>query len=110
MALLEESIGWNTMTDVILITKGNFPTIFKAFELVSHDCGRQAGHINYAVPMGWENSLHTIENRLKHLLETADSDFETLCIGEQSEAKDIVSQYKLELADGLLQRFFEEFQ
>lgn len=98
------------MTDVILVTKGNFPTIFKAFELISHDCGRQVGHINYAVPMVWEKSLHTVENCLKHLYDKVYVDFETLCIGEQSEAQDIVSQYKIELADGLLQRFFEEFQ
>lgn len=97
------------MTDVMLVTKDNYPSIFKAFEIISHDCGRQAGHTNYAVPLTYEKDLPIVEASLKVLIETADSDFEALCIGEELERKAIVEGYQLGITDNLLQKFFEEF-
>jgi len=97
------------MTDVFLVTQKNYPSVFKAFELISHDCGRQAGHTNYAVPLKWDKTIETIEYDLTRLLVGADSDFECLCTGDMGESAKIVKDYKLEVADQLLQEFFEEF-
>ena len=44
------------------------------------------------------------------LRSTADGDFETLCIGEQEEAQEIVARLRLQDADELLLRFSEEFR
>lgn len=95
------------MTDVVLITAENYPVIFRAFEMISHDCGRQAGHQNYAVPMEFNNDLGFINYVLSRLKE---DEFSVLCIGEQTEAELIVKQYGLTKADKLLQEFFEEFR
>lgn len=95
------------MTDVYVITPSNFPTIFKSFEIISHDCGRQAGHVNYAVPLSYEKDLPIIDNALRMLSE---EELTTLCIGEQTEAAVIVDRYGLRMSDELLQRFFEEFR
>jgi len=95
------------MTDVFLVTKNNYPAIFKAFELISHDCGRQAGHINYAVPLSWQSVIGEIDRDLANLLQNAKSDFECICIGEESEKDKIIKYYRL--VDKLLQEFFEEF-
>ena len=98
------------MTDVFLVTANNFPTVFKAFELISHDCGRQAGHVNYAVPRTWWSVIQEIERDLAKILEDADSDFECLCTGDEDERQRIVTDYRITLADKLLQEFFEEFR
>ena len=95
--------------DALLITKIEYPTIFKAFELISNDCGRQAGHTNYVIPLTWKNVISEIEKNLKNLFNDAETDFETLCIGEESERKAIVKEYRIILVDKLLQEFFEEF-
>ena len=98
------------MTDVVLITEQSHPSIFKAFETISHDCGRQAGHKNYAIPMEFESGLADAEARLKYLLENADLDFECLCIGESEERDKIVIAYGLNAVDNLLEDFSEEFR
>jgi hypothetical protein len=98
--------------DVYLITPQLHPGLFAAFELISHDCGRQAGHKNYAVPLEWVERIEKnggIDDRLNELRQTADSDFECLCIGDEDESKRVVAGYGLQDADELLQRFFEEF-
>lgn len=97
------------MTDVTLVTKESHPSLFKAFETISHDCGRQAGHTNYAVPLVYEDKLSQFESQLAKLLEKADSDFECLCTGDSDECRQIIKDYHLEVVDELLQRFFEEF-
>jgi hypothetical protein len=98
------------MTDVFLVTVTNYPTIFKAFELISHDSGRQAGHENYAVPKSWLSVINEIERDLTNLLQDADSDFECLCTGDDEDRNRVVHGYRLTLADKLLQQFFEEFR
>ena len=100
-----------TVHDVTLITKDSHPALFQAFELISHDCGRQAGHTNYAVPLAefQPAQLDEFDLQLMRLCRDADSDFDCLCIGDQDESQRIVRDYKLEAADTLLQRFFEEF-
>lgn len=95
--------------DVLLVTAESHPALFKAFELISHDCGRQAGHRNYAVPLEYADKLPYIEQNLQALLDRADADFETLCIGEAEESAAVVRGYQLAVTDELLQRFFEEF-
>lgn len=95
--------------DVIVITEQSHPTLFKAFELISHDCGRQAGHTNYCVPDHYDALLPLAEQVLAGLLKHSAEEFETLCIGEQSESQAIVQKYGLLRTDELLQRFFEEF-
>lgn len=95
------------MTDVVVITSDNFPVLFRAFETISHDCGRQAGHKNYAVPMSYEKDLPTINEFLRRL---TNEQLETLCIGEQTEAQKLLTNAGLKMADELLQRFFEEFR
>jgi hypothetical protein len=95
-------------TDIILITEKEFPFLFKAFEMISHDNGGQAGHTNYAISMSWKSTIHEIEHDLKELHEDADSDFECLCIGEETEREWVVINRRITLADKLLQEFFEE--
>lgn len=97
------------MTDVFLVTATSHQALFKAFELISHDCGRQAGHINYAVPLVYQDKIQSFEDKLAYLWMNADSDFECLCTGDWDERGRIVKDYKLEEVDELLQRFFEEF-
>lgn len=95
--------------DVLLVTKLEYPALFKAFELISHDCGRQAGHENYAIPLTWKSTIRAIEMNLANILMSADSDFECLCIGEEVEQQRIVIDYRIPLVDELLTEFFEEF-
>lgn len=98
--------------DVYLITKELHPGLFAAFELISHDCGRQAGHTNYAVPLEWVERIEKdggIDDQLQALRAEADSDFECLCIGDDTEMQAVVDAYHLQTANELLQRFFEEF-
>lgn len=97
------------MIDVILVTKDNYPTIFKAFELISHDGGRQAGHINYAVPIVYEKDLSIFEDCLSFLLKKSEQSFEDFCIGEEENRKRIVKEYLMIKTDEFLQRFSEEF-
>lgn len=92
--------------DVIVITKESHPTLFLAFEAISHDCGRQAGHRNYVVPDSYAQLLTVIEPLLVSL---TPEEFSTLCIGEETEKAAIVERYGLIQTDELLQRFFEEF-
>lgn len=102
--------------DVVLVTKDSHPALFKAFELISHDNGRQAGHVNYAIPMDYyvdppELGVHLdrLNWQLQMLLDLADVDFEALCIGDEDARQRIVKERGLEDVDLLLQRFFEEF-
>jgi hypothetical protein len=94
--------------DVILITEKEFPFVFKAFEMIAHDNGAQAGHTNFAISMSWKSTIGAIEDDLKALHEEADLDFETLCIGERDLQREVVINRRLTLADKLLQEFFEE--
>ncbi len=99
--------------DVYLITKQLHPGLFAAFELISHDCGRQAGHLNYAVPLEWVERIETvggIDDQLEVLRKGAPDNFTILCIGEERECDDIVQKYRLQDANRLLQAFFEEFE
>lgn len=95
------------ISDMMLITAESYPSIFKAFETISHDSGNQAGHVNYAIPLSWEKQLPFIEHNLSQLLLNADGDFECLCIGDEDDRTRIVKDYKLEITDKLLQEFFE---
>lgn len=94
---------------MILITRATHPALFEAFERISHDCGRQAGHQNYAIPLTYAPRLAGMEESLKRLLTRHPDKFETLCIGEESDRQAIVGQYLLFDTDALLQRVFEEF-
>lgn len=97
------------MVDVFLVTATTCPATFAAFEIIAHDSGRGAGHQNYAVPLEWLEQIGAIETELQALREASLTDFETVCIGEQTEAQTIVTRQGITLADRLLQRFFEEF-
>ena len=94
--------------DVFLITIENYPTLFKAFEMISHDAGNGAGHKNYSISLKWKEVIEVVEYNLKVMLESADSDFECLCIGDEDDRNRIVREYKIEVTDKLLQDFFEE--
>ena len=97
--------------DVTLVTKTSHPAIFAAFELISHDGGRQAGHQNYVVPLAefTPAQLDDFDLQLMRLSRDADSDFDCLCTGDEEERNRIVKDYNLADVDRLLQRFFEEF-
>lgn len=95
--------------DVLLITAASHPALFKAFELISHDGGRQAGHTNYAIPLEYADRAPLINDNLQALLDQSADDFEALCIGEETDAQRVVQGYQLAITDELLQRFFEEF-
>lgn len=98
--------------DVYLITPALHPGLFAAFEMISHDCGRQAGHTNYAVPLEWVERIEKvggIDDQLKMLRETAPGAFYSLCVGEEIECAEVVTQFSLQDVDELLQLFFAEF-
>jgi len=94
----------------MVITAASHPALFAAFELISHDTGRQAGHQNYAIPLEYTTHLTAIEGRLAELRTTVECDFETLCIGEEMEMEQVARAHGLEYSNTLLQRFFEEFE
>jgi hypothetical protein len=98
------------MTDVFLVTKFKYSSIFNAFELISHDCGRQAGHLNYAIPLSWEKEAINIDFKLRQLEKDSKEAFETFCIGEKGKAEEIAQLRNMNDANDLLQRFFEEFR
>ena len=91
------------------ITALSHPTLFRAFETISHDCGRQAGHEVYTVPHPWDAVVPVADTALASL---SASDFETVCIGETTEAEEIIhnSTLDMEMVGELLDAFFEEFE
>lgn len=98
------------MTDVFLVTKDNYPTLFQAFELISHDCGRRAGHTNYAVPLAYQGDVLRYDWQLAKLHADNADDFILFCIGAEENKERLVQAHDLGECDGLLQRFFEEFR
>lgn len=94
--------GW------VLVTQQSYPTLFRAFETISHDVGAGAGHTNYSVPPEWVDKLALVEKELS-LLSTAD--LETLLIGEDSEAIAIVARSdNLLIVHKMLNAFFDDWE
>lgn len=86
------------------VTKSSHPTIFEAFETISHDCGARAGHSFYEVPAPWSSRLAEFETALYPL---GEDELHTFCIGEQDEMIAIMAEYKLDAACDFLTAFFE---
>lgn len=63
------------------ITPDTYPTVYKAFETISHDRGSQAGWPSYHIPDSKVSpeSLRQIEHALAHLTE---ADLDEFCTGE----------------------------
>lgn len=96
----------NMITDKLLITKRNYPTLFKALEKISDDAGNQAGHTNYAIDMDWKEDLSEVESYLSGLTE---EQLDTISIGEDTEREGLVlegGKYAIS-ADHILQQAFE---
>lgn len=91
------------------VTKEKFPNLHKAFELISHDRGSQAGHKWYGVPDIYVSELHLSQiNQALGQLE--EENFVEFCIGEQINKMAILARENsawLNDADELLTEFFE---
>lgn len=86
---------------------GQWPMLWDAFETVSHDSGKAAGHAVYFVPETWTARLDQVEAALHGLTEEERSDF---CIGEASDVAAIARRSPdLAHANGLLNAFFEDW-
>ena len=91
------------------VTRENFPHLHRAFELISHDRGSQAGHAWYEVPDTYMSML--LLSQVNHALgQVPEEDFEEFCIGEQLNKMAILARHGsvwLSYADELLTEFFE---
>lgn len=93
------------MTDLFLVTKMNYPSVFRACELLSTDIGNQAGHKNYGINLVFEANMPNVE---KALSELSTEDFDTLVIGEEGDKQHLLSKnITLVQADELLQHIYE---
>lgn len=93
------------LPDMLLINKENYPTIFKAIEILSHDTGNQAGHTNYAVSLKWKDNLEVLEETLSNL---SDESLSIICIGEDGERNELIRKsIYLSMCDDFLQDVFD---
>lgn len=89
------------------VTSTSHPHIHKAFELISHDRGTQAGHASYEVPPRWTGKLDQFEHSLAQLTE---EDLTTLCIGEQDACMAVTEAADIPETDKFLNEFFNEWE
>ena len=68
----------------MLITPSSHPTLFRALNIISHDCGAGC-HTKYSVVQD-EAACNSAERALAKL---SKSDLETFCIGEEKEYRAI---------------------
>lgn len=92
------------MTDVVLVSAATHPTLFEAFETISHDSGGSAGWPHYRIPARYEASLAAFERALSTLTST---ELETFCIGETREAAQLSVLQGLREVDVFLNDFFD---
>jgi hypothetical protein len=97
------------ISDVTLVTMNSLPHLFNAFETISHDCGNQAGHYNYAVPGYYaEQELKTFDETLASL---STIDFNDFCIGEDIRMMQIAARSEaLTQTSDFLSKFFNGFR
>jgi hypothetical protein len=95
---------------MIAVKPTNFPTIYEAFETISHDYGGGCGHSYYLVPTCIERQidLHDIEGALREL---SPEQLETFCIGETRDMEAIKnSSAELPNAYWFLKAFFNYWE
>ena len=97
----------NPLEGWVVIHTHSHPTLFQAFEIISHDRGAGAGHLNYGVPKEWVEHLRTADTALATL---TPSELEIFCIGEQTKA-DVIAMRSKELycTHKMLNSFFEDW-
>lgn len=87
----------------VAITAALYPGLHAAFEIISHDGGASAGHLQYVVPDEWTRGIDDVDDVLASL--DADT-LQTLCIGEGDDIRDLVEQRpELTQSDVLLTGF-----
>lgn len=90
-----------------VVTQHSHSKLFEAFETISHDCGFEAGHLNYAVPEEWTAHLKTADNALATL---SNEELQEFCIGEQSNQNKIAERSKeLYCTHKMLWAFFDDW-
>ncbi len=96
------------IADCHIITQQSHPGLFGCFEIISHDSGNSAGHINYIVPMTYlADDLLDISCALSAL---SPEERLTFCIGEISDMAEIAGRSEtLDMAYNLLGDFFDHF-
>lgn len=95
--------------DMVLVTKVEYPVLFDAFEIISHDCGEGCGHTNYAIPAKYLVQLKEYDTYLSYL---SIKELETICIGDDREVQVLIEQSprrRLALVHNFLNKFFEDF-
>lgn len=86
---------------------GQWPTLFEAFETISHDSGTAAGHDVYFVPEAWTARLDEIETALCSL---PVADFQRFVLPEDDAAGLIAGlNPDLHAANRLLGAFFDDW-
>lgn len=83
------------------VTKAEFPTLFEAFETISHDGGGRAGHRSYVLAGSWD--FARVDRELATL--TAEQ-LQEFCIGDHDENAD--RRAELPYCEEVLNAFFEE--
>lgn len=88
------------------VTEQSHPALFRAFELISHDRGAQAGHISYEVPGHYASFVDFVNMQLRGLEKSELEDFAT---GEETEAFAFADAKGILTAHTFLNAFFEEW-
>lgn len=87
------------------VTAVSHPSLFEAFETISHDSGGKAGWHSYFVPHAWRPKVAAADAALSTL---SPDEMQTFCIGEQTESGAIAARSpELKAAHDLLNAFFD---
>jgi hypothetical protein len=73
----------------IVVTEVSHPRLYKALDMISHDGGGGAGHLNYALDDKWEPQIGRVDDALKSL---SDEELEEFAIGEQTRQDEIAAR------------------
>ena len=88
------------------VTAQSHPALFRAFELISHDRGTQAGHTSYEVPVPYDDYVAWVNSQLRQL---SPEELETFAIGEETEALALASAKGFRTSHTFLNAFFNEW-
>lgn len=93
------------MSDLI-VTSATHPTLFRAFEMISYDCGFGDGYTTYSIPEKWAKACDTAEPVLAKL---TPSQLRAFCKAATVK-KDRNESVALSIANQLLDAFYKDFE
>lgn len=93
---------------MVVITRANYPFLFKAFEVIEQNNAECLMRIrNFKVPDAWASVVIAANQQLSML---SLDHFELICFGEEQELEAFLTTKELQEARLLLEAFFANWQ